>query len=299
MEIRHLKLLEAVAEEGNLTKAVNRLSVSSSALSHQLKEVEQEIGLSLFHRVNKKLILTDAGRALLKSAKSILNELDQAKNNLDQLKNGQNGEMRISTECYTCYHWLPGVLKNFSEDYPKVNISIHPEFTKDPIPKLLAGELDAVITSMVEDHSGLVYHELFRDEQLAVVAKGHAWEKKDYIEPEDFKTENVIIYHGPLDTVSLFTQVLMPNNSMPKKITELELTEAQIEMVKAGFGVKVISKWAVNPYLKTQPIISRPVTKKGFHRTWYLVLLKQNTHPEFYESFKKRLIENMKSIVED
>ncbi|MBV6646762.1 MAG: LysR family transcriptional regulator [Cyclobacteriaceae bacterium] len=294
MEIRHLKLLEAVAAEGNLSKVVDRLNVSASALSHQLKEVEQELGLPLFHRVNKKLVLTDAGRILLKSAEVILGELKHASCSLMELREGYKGELRISTECYTCYHWLPGVMKSFSQEFPGVEVSIHPEYTRNPIATLMNGKIDAVITSMREDHPGLVYHELFRDEQYAVVAKGHPWESKPYVEAEDFRDQNVIIYHKPVETVSLFTQLLIPNNVTPKKITELELTEAQIEMVKAGYGVKVIAKWAVDPYLKTQPIVALPITKSGLTRIWYLVTLKQEL-PKYFESFRQSLMSHMRA----
>lgn len=297
MELRHLKLLEAVSEEGNLTKVVDRLHVSSSALSHQLREIERELGLPLFHRVNKKLILTDAGRVLLKSAKSVLRELDKVELDLKHLKEGSSGEIRIATECYTCYHWLPGVAKSFSETYPSVDISIHPEYTDSSIAPLLNGKVDAVITSYPEDNPSIEYRELFRDEQLAVVAEDHAWAKREYIEAEDFVTENVIIYCGPLETVSLFSQLLIPKGVSPKKVTELQLTEAQIEMVKAGFGVKVIAKWAVEPYLKNQPIVALPVTKKGLHRTWYLALLKQEKYPDFYECFIESLRNQMKENI--
>ena len=108
---------------------------------------------------------------------------------------------------------------------------------------------------------------------------------------------NLPLTSSPVESVSFIAQILIPNGVMPKKITELQLTEAQIEMVKAGYGVKVISKWAVEPYLKTQPIVSLPVTKNGFKRTWYLVMLKQENQPDFYTSFKDRLIEQMRSVV--
>ncbi|MFY0601148.1 MAG: LysR family transcriptional regulator [Cyclobacteriaceae bacterium] len=299
MELRHLKLLEAVAEEGNLTKVVDRLHVSSSALSHQLREIERELGLPLFHRVNKRLILTDAGRVLLKSAKSVLRELDKAELDLRHLKEGSSGEIRISTECYTCYHWLPGVAKSFSETYPNVDISIHPEYTDSTVAPLLSGKVDAVITSYPEDNPAIEYRELFRDEQLAVVAEDHPWAKKSHVDPEDFISENVIIYCGPLETVSLFSQLLIPKGISPKKVTELQLTEAQIEMVKAGFGVKVIAKWAVEPYLKSQPIVALPVTEKGLHRTWYLALLKQDAHPDYYECFIESLSNQMRNVKEE
>ncbi|MEM9329569.1 MAG: LysR family transcriptional regulator [Bacteroidota bacterium] len=296
MELRHLRLLDAVAEEGSLTKVVDRLHVSASALSHQLKEVENELGLPLFHRVNKKLILTDAGRVLLRSAKSVLRELDKASTDLKHLREGSSGTIRIATECYTCYHWLPGVAKSFAQSYPSVDISIHPEFTGSPIKSLLDGQVDAVITSIPEDHPNIEYCELFRDEQLAVVAQDHPWAEKTHVEAEDFATENVIIYHGPTETVSLFNMLLTPRGVSPAKVTELQLTEAQIEMVKAGFGVKVIAKWAVAPYLKSQPIVALPVTERGLHRTWYLALLRQENRPAYYDCFMESLSAHMIEI---
>lgn len=294
MEIRHLRLVEAVATEGNLSKAVDKLYVSASALSHQLKELESELGVSLFHRINKKLILTDAGRIFLQSATKILRELEVAEQTIGRLRDGQTGEIRICTECYTCYHWLPGVMKSFHTEFPQVELSIHPEHTHSPLTPLLNGEVDAVITSTAEDHPTIEFRKLFRDELFVVVAKGHPWTQKPFVEAEDFRTEHVIIYSKPLETVTLFSQLLLPNQIMPRKITELQLTEAQLEMVKMNYGIKVMAKWAIAPYLKTQPIAAIPITQKGLHRTWYLALMKRDTQPEYYEAFIRTLIHQLR-----
>ena len=294
MEIRHLRLIESVAEEGNLTKAVKKLNVSPSALSHQLKEIEQELGVQLFDRVNKKLIITDAGRVMLKSAQKILSELEVAEHELINLRDGQVGELDITTECYTCYHWLPGVMKTFSREFPGINVNIHPDYTADPIPYLLDGKVDGVLTSEVVKNNAIKYRELFRDELVAVVAQGHPWEDKPYVEAEDFADQNVLIYSRPLESVALFRQVLLPANVTPRKITEILLTEAQVEMVKTGAYVKVLAKWAVEPYLKTQPIVTVPVTKNGLHRTWYFAMLKKETTAPYIDKFIKILARQMK-----
>jgi LysR family transcriptional regulator for metE and metH len=295
MELRHLRLVETVAIEGNLTKATNKLNVSPSALSHQLKELENEIRLQLFYRVNKKLVITDAGRILLKSAQNVLKELEQAEHDLMTLRDGDVGELKITTECYTCYHWLPGVVKTFSREFPGVEIKIFTEYTANPISALLKGKVDAVITSNLDRNPAIEYTELFRDEQVAIVPKGHPWEGKAYLEAEDFANENVIIYSKPLESITLFRQLLIPRNISPKKIIEMQLTEAHIEMVKAGYCVEVISKWAIEPYLKTQPIMAIPVTKNGLRRTWYFLNLKKDKQPEFYHSFIRSLAWQMRN----
>ena len=295
MELRHLRLVETVAAEGSLTKAVNKLNVSPSALSHQLKEVENDLGVQLFYRINKKLVITDAGKILLKSAQKILQELERAEYELMTHRDGQIGELKITTACYTCYHWLPGVMKTFSRDFPGVEIKIHTEYTTNPIPSLLAGNVDAVITYCYEPNPAIEYIELFRDEQVAIVAAGHHWEGKAYVEAEDFADQNVVIYSRPLESVTLFKQLLMPRKISPKKILEMQLTESHIEMVKAGYCVDVISKWAIKPYLKTQSIKAIPVTKKGLFRTWYFCSLKKDKQPHYYQSFIKSLALQMKN----
>ncbi len=294
MEIRHLRLVKAVAEKGNLSKAVEQLNVSASALSHQLKEVEKELNLRLFHRVNKKLVLTEAGSVLLASANRILNELTRVEQDLENLREGKIGNLKITTECYTCYHWLPRVLSPFSKSYPQINISIHPEYTHASYTSLIKGEVDMVITSNLMNNPLIKYQELFRDEQLAIVGNKHPWAKKAFVEAKDFKDEHIIIYSGPLETVWLFTHLLIPKNIKPAKITELKITEAQIEMIKVGYGVTAMAEWIIAPFLNDDAIKAIPISQNGLFRKWYLASRKSDPVHEFHESFVESLVNQMK-----
>ena len=124
MEIRHLKLIREVAKKGSLTHAMDSLYLSQSALSHQLKEVEKQLGTPVFHRVNKKLVLTGAGQIMLDAAEHILNELDKATTAVKKYASGDTGTIRLATECYTCYHFLPSLMADFNKEFPRVNIEI-------------------------------------------------------------------------------------------------------------------------------------------------------------------------------
>jgi len=101
MEIRHLKLVKTVAEEGNLTSAGKKLFLSQSALSHQLREIEDKFGTPIFQRVNKKMVLTQVGNRILRTADTILCELEKVENDVRSVVSGDAGILRISTECYT------------------------------------------------------------------------------------------------------------------------------------------------------------------------------------------------------
>jgi LysR family transcriptional regulator for metE and metH len=293
MEIRYLRLIKAIVEEGSITRAMDVLHLSQSALSYQLKEAELQVGTLVFYRRNKKLILTPVGKKLYAMANKVLKELDIAESEIKKMMNGENGVIRISTECYTSYHWLPAVLKKFSNEFPNVEIEIVFEATHRPIEKLIEGELDLAITSNPEHIEQVEFIQLFSDEMLAIVSNQHPWAKRDYVEAEDFQDVTLIIHSLPLDTVSIFRTQLTPKGIDPKKLIVLPLTEASIELVKANMGVIVLANWALIPYLNDE-IKAIKINKEGFFRQQYIARIRDREYPVFYDYFIKFLREEIK-----
>jgi LysR family transcriptional regulator, regulator for metE and metH len=296
MEVRHFKLIKEVAEKGSLTKAMDTLFLSQSALSHQLKEIETQLGGSLFHRINKKLVLTGAGKIMLESARRILADIENTELSVKKHFGGDTGTVRIATQCYTCYHWLPSLMIDFHKEFPQIEIEIFSDEDVDTEKQILDGKLDLAIVSSQRDYSQLTYHELFKDESIALVPKGHPWAKKKYVNAKDFETENLIIHSYPLETVDLFRKVLMPEGIKPKKVMQIQVIDAVLEMVRAGMGVKVIAKWMVEPYLEDKRLVAIPVTKKGLHRTWHAVTLKKDDSPQYLANFIDHLKCNIGGI---
>lgn len=284
MEIRYLKLIKAIVEEGSITRAMDILHLSQSALSYQLKEVEQQVGTLLFYRRNKKLILTPIGKKLYSTANKIIRELDAAEAEIKKMMHGENGVIRISTECYTSYHWLPPVLKKFRERFPNVEIEIVFEATHRPIEKLVQGELDLAITSNPEQIEQVEFINLFTDEMFAVVSHEHPWADLDYVSVEDFRNATLIIHSLPLDTVSIFRTQLLPKSIKPKKLIILPLTEAAIELVKANMGVIVLANWALQPYLSDR-IQAVKINPDGFFRQQYIARIRAREYPAYFECF--------------
>lgn len=285
MEIRHLKLIREVAETKSLTKAKDTLFLSQSALSHQLKEIESQLGTPLFHRVNKQLIITGAGKMVLESAERVLDDIEKTERSIRRYISGDTGTIRLATQCYTCYHWLPSLLIDFKKEFPKVEVEVLLDNSCDVEDQVLDGKIDLAIITEISDRSKLKYHELFRDEVVALVPADHPWAKRSYVEAEDFADENVIIHSYPLETVSLFTQLLIPEGVTPKKVTQIQVTDAMVELVKAGMGIKVVAKWIIEPYLKNSSLATVRVTKKGMHRRWYAIHLDQEKTPQYLENF--------------
>jgi LysR family transcriptional regulator for metE and metH len=289
MEIRHLRLIKAIVEEGSITKAINTMHLTQSALSHQLKEAESQLGTKIFDRANKKLVLTPAGEKLYHAANEIIAKLTETELQIKKMIYGEFGEIRISTECYSGYHWLPSLMKQFHSVYPNVELKIVMEATHYPLQKLLDNEIDIAITSDPEKNESITYVELFQDEMLAIMPEGHAWEDKKYVVAEDFADQHLIIHSLPMETVTVHQLLLRPANVSPKKIIVLPLTEAAVEMVKAGMGIVVMAKWALQPYLKDPSLKAIRIGNFGLKRRHYLAFLKTKKQPDYFIQFMEFL----------
>jgi len=291
LEVRHLRLIRAIAEEGSVTRAGNRLFLTQSALSHQLRDIETKLGVTLFDRVNKKMLLTSAGKRILIAANEILDHLDRLEEDVKRIAANQEGVLRISTECYTCYHWLPQVLKRFNVEYPGIDVKIIVEATGDPISAVLDGVIDVGLTNSVRQNHKIRYQPLFRDEYVVIVSREHPFCSKSWISANDFHDQHLVIYSAPEEN-RVFQKILVPARVSPRRVSSVQLTEAIVEMVKAGLGIGILSKWSIAQQLESGMVQAIPLTKRGFCRTWYAATLKTKQPAAHLEAFIRLLANN-------
>jgi LysR family transcriptional regulator for metE and metH len=293
LEIRHLKLVAAVAETGSVTLAGNRLHLTQSALSHQLRDAEEQLGTKLFERSNRKMALTAAGQRLLRSARAVLDELDRAEREI-QGGNGNGsckGTLRLSTECYTVYHWLPPRLRLFQRKFPEVDFQLVIEATDKPFEALLGGKLDLAIVCDPIRNRKIRYTPLFEDEVLIVMPPGHRLRGKKYVEPGDL-AEEILLLYPPKEDSTVVNKFLAPAGIAPRKIQEVMLTDVIIEMVRGGLGVAALAKWAVLPQLDAGTLIGLRFTEHGLHRTWSAAQVHGKGTPAYVEEFIRVLTEH-------
>jgi LysR family transcriptional regulator, regulator for metE and metH len=288
LEIRHLKLLAAVAEEESVTAAGKRLHLTQSALSHQLRDAEDRLGTALFLRLGKRMALTAAGTKLLEAARRILIDLKAAEQEVLGLNGDTHGEIRLSTECYTCYHWLPPVLTSFHSLFPKVEVSIDMEATHNIAEELLAGNLDVAVMNCPPEHNNLLLSPLCEDELLVVMSPEHRLAGRRRIQPEDLAGETLLIY-PPREESTLIQKILVPAGVQPGRIMEIPLTEAIVEMVAAGTGIAFLACWSVSPHLQSKKIVGRALGHPGFRRNWYAVTLRNRPTTAYMTEFLKLL----------
>jgi LysR family transcriptional regulator for metE and metH len=292
LEIRHLALVLAIVEEGSLTKAGHRLHLTQSALSHQLRDAEEKLGTPLFLRLNKKLVLTKSGQKVLNVAERIIGELKRVEEELRLLASDGCGILRLSTECYTCYHWLPRMLRIFNKHFPKIEVQIIAEATRHPIRALVEGKLDLAIVSAKTDDQTLCFRSLFKDELVAIVHPKHPLARHPYLGAKDFASENLIMYQISKEESLFFQRVLFPTGISPKRVLNVQLTEAAIEMVKAGLGISVMARWATAPQVASRTVRALRITRKGLHRQWYAAVVKSSSTQPSLQKFIQLLESN-------
>jgi LysR family transcriptional regulator, regulator for metE and metH len=284
LEVRHLKLLVTVAEEGSVTEAGKRLHLTQSALSHQLRDAEEKLGTALFLRLGRKMVLTPAGERLIACARRVLGELSDTELQIEGLNGGSRGEIRLSTECYTCYHWLPPVLQKFHSKFSKVEVNIVASATSDPAAALLEGKLDVAIISTPIRNKSLQLTPMFEDELLLVMSPKHRLASATVVRPRDLETETVLIY-PPREESTLINKLLKPAGVEAQRVIEVPLTEAIVELAAAGTGIGFLARWAVAPAVEAGKVATRPLGGRGFRRQWYAVTLRNQPALPFLEEF--------------
>jgi LysR family transcriptional regulator, regulator for metE and metH len=282
MEIKYLRLVRNIVELGSMAKSKDKLCLTQSALSHQLKEAENQVGTPLFTRLNKKLILTEAGELVYKTALEVLAKVDELDREIHQISNGQKGTIRICTACFTNYYWLPGLIAKFSELHPQVEIKIYPGYINETIERLQNHDIDAVIMNKPAPCKNIRYCEIMNDELIAIVPPYHEWSVKKYVKASDFEGKNLIVFSKPMDTVVVYHKVLQPKGIEPKNIFEVPMSEAMVEMVASKMGVAVIPYWIAKPYIASGKIVPVRVTPKGLHRSLGIAFIEKDHYPPYY-----------------
>ena len=290
LELRHLRLVQAIAEEGGMTRAAHRLHLTQSALSHQLRIAEEQVRASLFTRLPRKMSLTPAGERLLQTARAVFSELDEAERDLHNVNHVPRSVIRLATQCYTVYHWLPRRILLFEKRYPGAEIRVVGEATRHPFEALHEGKLDlAIVCNPIRDRR-IEYVPLFEDELVVIVSPEHRLARQQVVEPHDLADETAFIY-PPRKESTFLNRILLPAGVMPKSVQEIELTEAIIELVKGGLGVAALARWAVAPHLKAGTL--RALTLKGgaIFRQWSAARLRRGPDAPHLDAFVELLRE--------
>ena len=259
LEFRHLRTIRAIHLAGGLARAADMLNMTQSALSHQVKGLEDQAGIELFVRRSKPMKLSAAGLRMLKLAERILPEIDALAEEFAALKSGRMGRLHIAIECHACFEWLFPVLELFRHAWPEVDVDIRAGLAFEALPALNREEVDLVISSDPVKMDGVLFNPLFDYHPVFVAAAANPLAAKAVIVAEDFRDQMLITYPVSRDRLDVFTEVLTPARVEPRGQRQVELTAVILMLVAANRGVSVLPDWVLREVKSNADYVTRPL----------------------------------------
>ena len=269
VEFRHLRTIKAIHDYGGVAKAADQLNITQSALSHQIKALEEQAGVELFVRRSKPMRLSSAGMRLLRLAHHVLPQVEALAAEFDGLRDGSSGRMHIAIECHACFEWLFPVLEAFRKSWPDVDVDIRPGLAFDALPALQKEDVDLVVSSDPEDIPGVTFTELFDYNAVFVASVQHPLAGKPFVEAEDFRGQTLITYPVERSRLDVFSQLLIPHKVEPASVRQVELTAVILLLVASNRGVSVLPDWVVREVKYNSDYVTRPLTGTGITKRLY------------------------------
>ena len=283
LELRHLRTIRAIHDHGGLARAAEVLNITQSALSHQVRAMEDQAGTALFLRQTKPMRLSPAGMRLLALARQVLPLVEAAESEMRGVSQGRVGRMHIAMECHACFNWLLPALDQFRHLWPQVDIDVRAGLAFTALPALTRGDADLVISSDPEELPGVSFEPLFDYHPLLAVPATHPLAGRDSVEPADLATETLIAY--PMDRARLdaFSHFLDPAGVRPAAVREIELTNVILLLVASGRGVAVLPDWVLAREAQNPDIRTLRLGRKGVTRRLYAAIRDEDRNQPFMQ----------------
>jgi LysR family transcriptional regulator for metE and metH len=290
LEFRHFRTLIALEDTGKLSAAAARVHLTQSALSHQIRALEERFG-PLFDRARGGVIFTAAGLRLLALARQTLEQVANAERDLERMNDAGEGELRIVLECHTCFDWLMPVMDRFRGLWPQVELDLVAGFHSDPLELLRQGKADLVIGSRPPRRKGITAAPLFRYEILAVLPVGHGLQGRKWLDARDFAGQTLVTYPVPEKRIDVIREVLLPAKVAYRRRTA-ELTVAILQLVASKRGVAALPSWGLKNYVDHDYVIAKRIGRHGLHSDLYAAggdaLMQRSFAREFVRIIRER-----------
>lgn len=275
LETRDLRLVQAIAEAGGATQAARQLHLSQSAVSHQLRGLEERLGVELFRRQGGRLRITAAGERLVALAQQVLLPLLQTELELRRGAWQERPKLRVATQCYTAYHWLPKALQALMAEHPEVELVLQSDIVGDAAQHLRDDHADVVLCVMPPGRGPFTRLALFKDELVLAVPRGHALVRKKFVDGKDLAEETLIQSQTSAHERDRVRRLLFGEHGGVKHVLRVPVTEAVLDLVQAGMGVSILAGFTLGPRVQRGELAAVRLTQRGLLRRWSGVFRKE------------------------
>ncbi len=289
MNIRDLEYVVAVAELKNFTDAATRCFVSQPSLSGQIKKLEDQFGIKIFERTNKKVMVTEVGQSIVTSAKDILREVEYMKDTAAREQNPLGGKFALGAFPTLSPYLFPDIVPKITKEFKDLKLILTEDKTEKLIDKLQAGSLDAALLALPIDEAGLECMPLFNDPFYLAVPKDHALSKLKKINQTMLKGHTLLLLeegHCLRDQALDVCQLHHMSEEPDFRATSLETLRL---MVKSGAGITFMPEIAIRKGEKDIVYLpfTSPAPQRSIGLVWRKSTTKQAVITRMIELFKK------------
>ncbi len=259
MELRHLRYFVAVAEALSFRRAAERLNIAQPPLSAQIKALEAELQVRLFERTTRSVRLTQAGRVLLEEARTVLAAAANAGQRVKEAEHGLAGSLRVGVIAPMANAWLAGILRNFRQRFPGVQLSLFDLTSTEQLRRLRARELDAGVLRPPIAHAELDFKFLGETHQVLALPAGHRLNRKQPLEWRDFDNQELVLMHPDMQHGfydEFFAQCARAE-AKPRPVQYANDVQTKMWLISAGFGIAPTT--AVLAEVKRPGLVFRPL----------------------------------------
>lgn len=270
LDLRHYETIVAIVELGTMTAAARELHTTQSALSHRLADAERRLDRKLFDRgPRRRLTPTRAGLVIHQSAQRALTDLERSEQILLADRQGVTSIVRIAVGSYDCYHWYPDFLTASTRRDPDVELDLVVG-GDSPGDALAAGTVDLVLAP--GDPQGSVQlTPMLTDELVLVVAPDHPLADRAHVVASDLVDQTYLTYNPSPTPGFEYDRFIRPSGDYPRVVRVVPQTSAIVELVAAGAGVSILSRWALSPFIESGRIAAVRCGPAGLPFAWSVV----------------------------
>jgi len=267
LDVRDLQVVLAVSAAGTTARAAQRLHLTQSAVSRALQLVEDKLGLPLFERTPRGLVPTAAGARLIAGAGAVLAQLAELEALAVEPAPAPT-RVRLVCECYTAYHWLPSALTQLRARLPGLDVVVALERSTDPVAALADDEIDIALLTTSPVRPPLEEAPLFEDEIVFVLSAAHPLAARPALSRADLRAQPLIASSsaGAAERRWFLRKVF--GKQVPRlDFIQLPLTEAIVDVARAGLGIAVLSEWVASAHLGPD-LVTRRLATGPIARPW-------------------------------
>ncbi len=268
--LRQLRIFEAVARHGSLSRAAHELSLTQPAVSMQIKQMEDQLGLVVIHRVNNRFVLTDAGQELCFHATRIGKQIDDMLAAMDQFRELERGILRIAVVSSANY-FLPPLIANFSETFPGVRVSLTVANREAVLAAVRNKEADFAITGQPPEATEIVAQYFMDNPLVAIASPHHLLSTHDHIDLCMLEDETLVVREPGSGTRAAMERFFTDSGINYQAGCELSTNEAIKQAVQAGLGIGIVPAQTIELELLTRRLVILPVAGFPIIRRWFIL----------------------------